>query len=89
MTAKPTNDNTPMVIDPGTLALLQSLSKLSENEDNEPAMEEGFSKTASVKFMITMQDEKKLRDLGYSQAQIEKLKPEEARNLIEAGTKAD
>ena len=47
-----------------------------------PAKEERFSKTASVKFMITMQDEKDLRNLGYSQAQIDKIKPQEAVDIL-------
>ncbi len=47
------------------------------------------SKTASVKFMITMQDEKCLRNLGYSQSQIDKIKPQEAADILMAGTKAN
>jgi hypothetical protein len=38
--------------------------------------------------MITIQDEKDLLDLGYSQAQIEKIKPQEASEIIQAGMKA-
>ena len=54
----------------------------------EPTSEEG-SKSASVKFMITMQDEIELRYLGYSETQIYKLKPQEAANILHAGTKAE
>jgi hypothetical protein len=46
----------------------------------------GFTKTASVKFMITMQDESDLQGLGYSKAQIDKLKPQEAADILQAGT---
>jgi hypothetical protein len=45
------------------------------------------SKTAGVKFMITAQDEKDLRELGYSEEQINKLKPEEAARIIKAGAR--
>ena len=54
-----------------------------------PVMNEGLAQTAQVKFMITMQDEKNLRDLGYSQVQIDTLKPQEAEHILEAGTKAE
>ena len=42
------------------------------------------AKTASVKFMITSQDEKELRDLGYSQAEIDQLKPQQAADILKA-----
>ena len=56
--------------------------------NEEPAMGEGFSNRASVKFMITRQDEKGLHDLGYSQEEIDKIKPQEACDILQAGTKA-
>lgn len=43
--------------------------------------------TASVKFMITTQDEKELLALGYTQAQIDRLKPEEAADILKEGRK--
>jgi hypothetical protein len=55
----------------------------------ESAIEKGMSKSASVKFMITKQNEKDLRALGYSQEQIDKIKPQEAANIILAGRKAE
>lgn len=54
-----------------------------------PVTDEGPAKTARVKFMITMQDEKNLRDLGYSQAQIDTFKPQEAEQILRVGTKAE
>ncbi len=45
------------------------------------------SNMASVKFMITMQDEEGLRKLGYSQAQIDKIKPQEAMDILQSGMK--
>ncbi|MDD2540520.1 MAG: hypothetical protein PHH28_05675 [Desulfuromonadaceae bacterium] len=50
-------------------------------------LEEGFSKSARVKFMITKKDEADLRRLGYNKEQINKLKPQEAVDIIQAGTK--
>jgi hypothetical protein len=47
------------------------------------------SKSASVKFMITIQDEIELRNLGYSEAQIYQLKPQKAAEIIHAGMKAE
>lgn len=41
-------------------------------------------KTASVKFMLTKQDERDLLRLGYSQEFIEKVRPQEAMNIIQA-----
>jgi hypothetical protein len=88
MTSKITDDGTVMVLDPETISMLQAIFKFSGKEENEPAIEEGIPKTASVKFMITMQDEKDLRNLGYSQEQIHKMKPQEARDILQSGTKA-
>lgn len=47
----------------------------------------GTAHTARVKFMITMQDEEDLRKLGYSQAEIDKIKPQEAMDILQAGRK--
>ncbi len=47
------------------------------------------SKTASVKFMITLQDEADLRSLGYSKEQIDQLKPQDAEDILKSGTKAE
>lgn len=46
------------------------------------------SKSASVKFMITKQDETELHSLGYSKEQIDKLRPDEAVEIIKNATKA-
>ena len=83
MTDKITDNSAVIVLDPETLSMLQLIFNRPE-----PAQEEGFAKTASVKFMITMQDEKELLGLGYSQSQIDKMKPQEARDLLQSGTKA-
>ena len=45
--------------------------------------------TASVKFMITAQDERDLRQLGYSQEQIDKFRPQEAADILRAGAAAN
>jgi hypothetical protein len=45
------------------------------------------SNSASVKFMITIQDKADLENLGYSKEQIDKLKPQEASDIIKSGTK--
>ncbi|MDD2273835.1 MAG: hypothetical protein PHP95_14225 [Desulfuromonadaceae bacterium] len=52
----------------------------------EPTTEECPSKSASMKFMITHLDEENLRNLGYSQSQIDKLKPQEVEDILKAGT---
>ena len=75
------------MFDASAVSILQSVFKESELE-NETSRGESCCKTASVKFMITHHDEQELRDLGYSQEQIDKFKPEEARIIIEAGVKA-
>lgn len=77
-----------MVLDPETITLLQSIFNNPGSRVDEPTREAGFSNTASVKFMITIQDESDLRNLGYSQAQIDKMKPQEARDLLQSGTMA-
>jgi hypothetical protein len=47
------------------------------------------TKTASIKFMITIQDEIELQNLGYSKEQIDKLKPLEAEDILKSGMRAD
>lgn len=42
------------------------------------------TKSASVKFMITSQDEADLQSLGYSKEQIDRLKPQEAADIIQS-----
>jgi hypothetical protein len=54
----------------------------------EPSSGDVPAKTACVKFMLTMQDEAALRELGYSQEQIDKFKPQDAAEIILARTKA-
>ncbi len=46
------------------------------------------SNSAHVKFMITMQDEYELRTLGYDQAHINRLTPQEAADIIASGATA-
>ncbi|OGU13183.1 MAG: hypothetical protein A2076_07885 [Geobacteraceae bacterium GWC2_53_11] len=70
----------PVMFDTTTASML--LSIFDKPDDSEER-----SKTASVKFMITMQDEMELRGLGYSQAQIDTLKPQEAEDILRAGAK--
>ena len=45
------------------------------------------SKSVSVKFMITIQEEADLQVLGYSKEQIDRLKPQEAEDILKSGTK--
>jgi hypothetical protein len=75
---------------PEAVSILQSTFDASGNGGNAVAEQpgEGLPKTASFKFMITLQDERDLGDLGYSRQQIEKLKPQEAGEIIKAGTRA-
>lgn len=57
---------------------------------NIPCLEkndEGISKSVSVKFMVTMQDEADLQLLGYSKEQINKLKPQEVADILQEGLK--
>ncbi len=67
------------VFDESATSLIQAL--LSCPGEPSPAT------TASVKFMITLQDERDLLNLGYTQEQITKLTPREAMDIIQAGTK--
>ena len=48
---------------------------------------EACSNTASIKFMITSQDENNLLNLGYSQTQINKLKPQEVADILKNAEK--
>ena len=50
---------------------------------------EACTKSVSIKLMITLQDEADLKALGYSKKQIDQLKPQEADDIIQAGTKAE
>lgn len=50
---------------------------------------EACTKSVSVKFMITLQDEADLKALGYSKEQIDQLKPHEAEDIIKSGSKAE
>jgi hypothetical protein len=68
------------MFDEKAVSILQAVFNCS----GESATEDCFSKTASVKFMITMQDEKDLRNLGYSQSQIDKIKPQEAEDILKS-----
>lgn len=63
------------------IAILQAVF----NSSDKTAPECELPKTASVKFMITMKDEEELRKLGYSQSQIDKIKPQEAERILNAG----
>ena len=74
--------------DEETAAMLRSIFQGSGDE-NFNATFKPQEKTASVKFMITTQDEKDLRDLGYSQEQIDKIKPQEAAEILKAGAKVN
>ena len=84
MTGKPIDDNPAMVFDPKAVSILQAIF----NPVNPPVPEEVQAKKASVKFMITSQDEEELRILGYSRAQIHRIKPQEAAEILQAGRKA-
>lgn len=54
-----------------------------------PESTESPSNVASVKFMLTAQDESGLRALGYSQELIDKMKPQEAADILQSGQKAE
>lgn len=58
---------------------------VAAHENTASSIHHSTSRTASVKFMITMQDEEGLRKLGYSQAEIDKIKPQEALDILRAG----
>lgn len=73
-------DSESVVFDEKAISILQAVF----NCTGEPTTGECLSKTASVKFMITIQDEKDLRNLGYSQSQIDTIKPQEAEYILKA-----
>lgn len=75
-----------VMFDPEALSALQSVFNASCQNSN---ASKGFTKTASVKFMITIQDESDLQELGYSKAQIYGLKPHEAADILQARTKVE
>ena len=68
-----------VLFDIDALTALQTIFNSSDSAD---------SKSARVKFMITIQDEADLQALGYSKEQIDKLKPQEAADILTAGTEA-
>jgi hypothetical protein len=87
MTVKPPPD-TPPALDAEVISMLQSIFNLSGQQQGGPALGDLLPKTASVKFMITRQDEEGLCQLGYSQDEIHKMKPQRAREILSAGTRA-
>jgi len=70
------------------VSALQSILNFSCLENIDPVCKDS-TKSASVKFMITMQDESDLEALGYSKGEIGRLKPQEAADILNAGTKAE
>jgi hypothetical protein len=68
-----------VLFDIDALTALQSIFESVDSVD---------SKSASVKFMITIQDEADLQGLGYSREQIDKFKPQEAADILTAGAEA-
>lgn len=70
----------PALFDVTTASMLLSIFE-------SPGEPDACPNTARVKFMITMQDEQELRALGYSQAQINTLKPQEAEDILKAAAK--
>ena len=79
------NDNKDFVFD----KVLFDIDALTALESIFNSSDSVGSKSVSVKFMITIQDENDLQILGYSKEQIDKLKPQEAADIIQAGIKAD
>lgn len=66
-----------VLFDTETLSALQEVFSPSQDITDTRG-----SKSASVKFMITMKDEADLRKLGYNKAQIDALKPQEAADIL-------
>lgn len=64
-------------------------SEETNNEEESVISDEDQTKAATMKLLITKEDEKRLRELGYSKDQINKMKPEEAGEIIEAGVEAE
>jgi len=73
--------------DAQAVSILQAVFPETPAKD-ETACTSDPSKTVLVKFMITRQDEQDLCNLGYSQAEIDKITPQEADDIIKAATKA-
>jgi hypothetical protein len=71
----------------GTVIFDAAAVSILENVFNYPG--EATAKTASIKFMITRQDENALCSLGYSQVAVEKMTPQEAAAIIQAGIRAE
>lgn len=76
------------LFDAEDVSVLQSILNFSCLENIDPVFKDS-TKSASVKFMITMQDEADLDALGYSRGEIDRLKPQEAADILVAGTKAE
>jgi len=72
----------PLVMDEATAAML--LSILGANQGDAVGGFKAQDNTASVKFMITNHEEQELRQLGYGQEQIDRLKPQEAADILKA-----
>ncbi len=67
---------------------LFDLNALTALDNIYKSLESVGSKSASVKFMITLQEEADLTALGYSKEQINKLKPLEAEDILKSGINA-
>jgi len=82
----------PLMFDANSASMILSAFQCSGSEEVEKVDSttdgmsigngEVCSTTASVKFMITMQDEQDLLSLGYNQEQIDKLKPQEVADIL-------
>lgn len=70
-----------VVFDTSAVSILQMMMDAPGGS----ALENASSKSASVKFMITIQDERDLAALGYGQEQINRLKPQEVEEIIRRG----
>ena len=77
------NDHKDFVFD----KVLFDIDALSSLQSIFNSAESVGSKSASVKFMITNQDETNLLILGYSKEQIDQLKPQEAEDILKSGKK--
>ncbi len=88
MAGNRSKDDTLLPPGPGMVSILRSFLNCSGDRETETAREDGFSRTASVKFMITLQDGRDLLALGYCRSQIEKMKPQEAAEILLSGKKS-
>ena len=68
---------------------LFDLNALSALDNIYKSLESVEPKSASVKFMITLQEEADLTALGYSKEHIRMLKPQEAEDILKSGTSAE